>query len=82
MCKKHNKKKCPVLVQVFSAPEKINEAHQPTAKYKFLVWHCTLNSQSDFSQITTEQKHQLKNLVDFIFTEKNIDKYFEDRILP
>jgi hypothetical protein len=23
-------------------PEKLNEAHQPTAKYKFSVWHWTL----------------------------------------
>jgi hypothetical protein len=28
-----------------------------------------------------EQKHQFKNLVDFIFTEENIDKYLEDRTL-
>jgi hypothetical protein len=31
--------------------------------------------------MTTDQKHQFKNLVDFIFMEKNIDKYLEDRTL-
>jgi hypothetical protein len=62
-CKKHDKKKCPVLVQdeVFGKPEKVNEA-EPGTKYKFSVWHWTLNSQSDFSQMTTEQKHQFKKV--------------------
>jgi hypothetical protein len=32
--------------------------------------------------MTTEQKHQFKNLVDFIFAAENIDKYLEDRTLP
>jgi hypothetical protein len=32
--------------------------------------------------MTTDQKHQFKNLVDFIFAEKNIAKYLEDRTLP
>jgi hypothetical protein len=81
-CKKHNKKKCPALAQdeVFGAPEKVSV--EPATKYKFSVWHWTLNSQSDFSQMTTEQKHQFKNLVDFIFAEENIDKYLEDRTSP
>jgi hypothetical protein len=59
--------------EVFGVPEKVNV--EPAAKYKFLVWHWTLNSQSDFSHMTTEQKHQFKNLVDFIFAKENIDKY-------
>jgi hypothetical protein len=82
-CKKHDKKKCPALAQdkVFGAPEKANQA-EPATKYKFSVWHWTLNSQSDFSQMTTKQKHQFKNLVDFIFAEENIHKYLEDRTLP
>jgi hypothetical protein len=81
-CKKHDKKKCPALVQdeVFGTPEKVNV--EPTTKYKFSVWHWTLNLQLDFSQMTTEQKHQFKNLVDFIFTEENIDKYLKDRTSP
>jgi hypothetical protein len=82
-CKKHDKKKCPVLAQdeVFSMPEKANQA-EPATKYKFSDWHWTLNSQSDFSQMITEQKHQFKNLVDFIFAEENIHKYLEDRTSP
>jgi hypothetical protein len=32
--------------------------------------------------MTTEQKHQFKNLVDFIFAEENIHKYLEDRTSP
>jgi hypothetical protein len=32
--------------------------------------------------MTTEEKHQFKNLVDFIFGEKNVDKYLEDRTNP
>jgi hypothetical protein len=32
--------------------------------------------------MTTEQKHQFKNLVDFIFTEENIHKYLKDRTSP
>jgi hypothetical protein len=84
-CKKHDKKKCPALAQdeVFGAPQKANvEPAAEKQKYKFSVWHWTLNSQSDFSQMTTEQKHQFKNLVDFIFAEENIDKYLEDRTSP
>jgi hypothetical protein len=66
--------------EVFGAQQKANV--EPTTKYKFSVWHWTLNLQSDFSQMTTEQKHQFKNLVNFIFAEENIDKYLEDRTLP
>jgi hypothetical protein len=29
--------------------------------------------------MTTEQKHQFKNLIDFIFAEKNVNKYLEDK---
>jgi hypothetical protein len=79
------KKKCPALAQdeVFGMPEKVNvEPAAEKQKYKFSVWHWTLNSRSDFSQMTTEQKHQFKNLVDFIFVEENIDKYLVDRTLP
>jgi hypothetical protein len=78
-CKKHDKKKCLALAQdeVFGAPQKANV--EPATKYKFSVWHWTLNSQLDFSHMTTEQKHQFKNLVDFIFAEENVDKYLEDR---
>jgi hypothetical protein len=82
-CKKHDKKKCPALAQdeVFVQPEKVNvEPEKP--KYKFSVFHWTLNLQSDFSNMMTEQKHQFKNLVDFIFSEENIEKYLEDRTSP
>jgi hypothetical protein len=48
-CKKLHKKKCPVLAQneVFGTPEMVNV--KPAAKYKFSVWHWTLNLQSNFS---------------------------------
>jgi hypothetical protein len=84
-CKKHDKKKCPALAQdeVFGAPEKVNvEPAAEKEKFKFSVFHWTVNSQSDFSQMTTDQKYQFKNLVDFIFAEENIDKYLEDRTSP
>jgi hypothetical protein len=61
-------------------PEKVNI--EPVTKYKFSVWHWTLNSLLEFSQMTMEQKHQFKNLVAFIFEEENIDKYLEDRTSP
>jgi hypothetical protein len=32
--------------------------------------------------MTTEQKHQFKNLIEFIFSEENITKYLEDRTSP
>jgi hypothetical protein len=32
--------------------------------------------------MTTEQKYQFKNLVDFIFAEENIDKYLKNRTSP
>jgi hypothetical protein len=56
-CKKHDKKKCLVLAQdeVFGMPEKMNV--KPAAeknKFKFSVFHKTVNSQSDFSQMTTD----------------------------
>jgi hypothetical protein len=67
--------------EFFGAPEKANQAEHAT-KYKFSVWYWPLNLQSDFSQMTTKQKHQFKNLVDFIFAEENICKYLEDRTSP
>jgi hypothetical protein len=84
-CKKHDKKKCLVLAQdeIFGVPEKMNV--KPAAekqKYKFSVFHWTINSQSDFIQMTTEQKHQFKNLVEFIFSDENIVKYLKDRTSP
>jgi hypothetical protein len=83
-CAKHKKKMCPTLAQneVFGQPEKANKAEPKKPKYKFSVLHWTLNSQLDFSQMTTEQKHQFKNLVDYIFAEENITKYLEDRTSP
>jgi hypothetical protein len=47
--KKHDKKKCPALMQdeVFGMPQKVNvEPAAEKQKYKFSVWHWTLNSQS------------------------------------
>jgi hypothetical protein len=83
-CKKHDKKKCPVSAQdeVFGQPERAGPQKEPPAKYKFSVFQWTLNSQSDFSNMTTEQTHQFKNLIDHIFAEENITKYLEDRTSP
>jgi hypothetical protein len=56
------------------APEK--------TKYKYSFFQFTLNSQFDFGEMSTDQKRQFKNLMDFIFAEKNIPKHFEDRTSP
>jgi hypothetical protein len=82
-CAKHKKKKCPALAQdeVFGQPEQ-PQKEPAAAKYKFSVFQWTLNSQSDFSNMTTEQKHRFKNLVGFIFSEDNIVRYIEDRTSP
>jgi hypothetical protein len=70
--------------EVFGKPALAEPQNEPAEKqkYKFSVFYWTLNLQSDFSQMTAEQKHQFKNLVEFIFAEENITKYLEDRTSP
>jgi hypothetical protein len=81
-CAKHKKKARPALAQdeVFGKPEAAQAPDKP--KYKFSVFQWTLNSQSDFGEMSTDQKRQFKNLVDFIFAKENIPKYLEDRTSP
>lgn len=82
-CAKHKKKKVPALVQdeVFGKPKQAEVAPEKTT-YKFSVWHWTLNSQSDLSKMSTEEKHKFKALVEFVFSDVNAAKYLEDRTSP
>ena len=81
-CSRHKKKSVSTDLTndpVFKAGAKPNT---PQKKFNFSSFKITINTNKDFSQMTTSDKTKFKHFMEFVFSKERIPKYLEDAKSP
>ena len=81
-CVKHKKREKANLANDEVLNDKVPKEQNAAPNEKFSVFRFTLNSQKDYTKMTTEEKTTFKNALDFVFNEADIVKFLIDRTNP